>query len=157
MKGDLLHVDVARREPGPRVLQVEVPHPAERLVEAERADLVTRREERVVPALQRLRRSAVPNDSRSQIRSVVSARVISSIAVTEGRNPPGKMYLLIQVKVLPGRQHPVVRHRDRLDADAAAGGEQAVDGLEVRRPELVPTASIISTETMASKLPCTSR
>ena len=38
---------------------------------------------------------------------------------------------------VPGGHHPVVRHGDRLDRDAAAGREQPVEGPEVGRPEPV--------------------
>ena len=81
---------------------------------------------------------------------MVSARVISSIAVTEGRNPPGKMYLLIQVYVF------------RVASIRSCG--MVIAWMPTRPPgasrrSMVwkyvdqnswPTASIISTETTAS-------
>src|SRR3954465_14434040 len=50
----LLDVEVAGGEAGTRVLQVEVPHPQERVVEAERQDVVATGEEGLVPPAQRL-------------------------------------------------------------------------------------------------------
>ena len=55
-----------------------------------------------------------------------------------GQEAAGEDVLVDPRPGVPGREHPVVRHRDRLDPDAATGGEQPVDGAEVRRPVLVP-------------------
>src|SRR5687767_12873142 len=51
---DLLHVEVARPESGPGVLEVEVPHPREHRVEAELVHALERVEEPLVPQPQRL-------------------------------------------------------------------------------------------------------
>ena len=53
-----------------------------------------------------------------------------------GQEAAGEDVLVDPRVGVAGGQHPVVRHRDRLDGDLAAGGEHPVDGLEVGLPVL---------------------
>ena len=81
---------------------------------------------------------------------MVSARVISSIAVTEGRKPPGKMYLLIHVNV---RRVASIRSCGIVIAWMPTRPPGASSRSMVWKyvdQNSCPTASIISTETMAS-------
>ena len=69
-------------------------------------------------------------------RGVVARDLLDRL---DGREEAAREDVLVDPRVrAPGRQHPVVRHHDGLEADLAAGRQDAVEGLEVRRPELVP-------------------
>ncbi len=68
------------------------------------------------------------------------------------------MCFWIQPKELPGGEEPVVRHEDRLDAHATPPGASRRSSVAKYVGQYSsPTASIISTLTIASKVPSTSR
>ena len=135
-EGELVDVDVARGEAGPGVLEVEVPHPQERLVEAELEHPLGRRRGTPRPTAAASRRSAGPSRSGSAIRSagVVAGDLVDHLH--RGQEAAGEDVLVDPRVGVAGGEHPVVRHRDRLDGDLAAGGEHPVDGLEVGLPVL---------------------
>ena len=54
-----------------------------------------------------------------------------------GEEAAGEDVLVDPGVAVAGGEHPVVRHRDRLDGDPAAGRQHPVDGAEVGAPELV--------------------
>ena len=133
-EGELRDVEVAAREAGLGVGEVEVPHPHEQVVEAEGQR--RRRAARGTggPSGAASRRSGCPSSSCPVSRSVVSSRVTWSITSHAGQEAAGEDVLVDPGVAVARGEHPVVRHRDRLDGDPAAGREHPVDGAGSRCP-----------------------
>ena len=95
LDADLRHVEVAGAEAGLAVGQVELPHPAEPVVEAERLHALPFHE-LLAPQPQRVR---VVQPHRADVGDVQRGVLAGDLAIAsvEGSIPPGKMYLWIQV------------------------------------------------------------